>query len=69
MIILLGPQQGVLEGEVGGGRGEIGKDEALFWIWWCVEGGLKEGEELEEGLVFSLVEVCFLFLYVSFLPL
>lgn len=57
MMILLGPQQGNAISGGGDGRVEIGKDEALFWIWWCVEGGKKEGEELEEGLLFSLVEV------------
>jgi hypothetical protein len=36
---------------------KLGEDEALFWSWWCVQGAVKEGEELDESLFFALVEV------------
>lgn len=39
------------------GTKEVGEDEALFWAWWCVEGAVREGEEIDERVVFTLVEV------------
>lgn len=36
---------------------KLGEDEALFWTWWCVQGAVREGEELEESVLFTLVEV------------
>lgn len=41
----------------GEGGKRLGIDEGLFWVWWCVEGALREGEEMEDGNIFSLIEV------------
>ncbi|SCZ97603.1 BZ3500_MvSof-1268-A1-R1_Chr4-3g07288 [Microbotryum saponariae] len=41
------------EGSSGQGR----VDEALFWLWWCVQGAAQEGEVVDEEVVFPLVEV------------
>lgn len=47
-------------GGLGGSNITIGEDESLFWVWWCIEAGaVKEGEELEEQILFTLVEVSF----------
>lgn len=43
----------------GEGGTRLGIDESLFWVWWCVEGALREGEEMEDGILFPLVEVSF----------
>lgn len=36
---------------------KVGEDEALFWTWWCVQGATREGEDLDESILFTLVEV------------
>ncbi|ORY74736.1 hypothetical protein BCR35DRAFT_306523 [Leucosporidium creatinivorum] len=36
---------------------KVSEDEALFWAWWCVQGAVREGEELDESVLFSLVEL------------
>ncbi|SGY73661.1 BQ5605_C005g03311 [Microbotryum silenes-dioicae] len=41
------------EGSSGQGR----VDEALFWLWWCVQGAAQEGEVVDEEVFFPLVEI------------
>lgn len=36
---------------------KLGEDEALFWAWWCVQGAVREGEDLDESALFTMVEV------------
>lgn len=36
---------------------KLGEDEALFWTWWCAQGAVRKGEELEGSVLFALVEV------------
>lgn len=53
-----------------GNNARIGQDETLFWCWWCLQWGLKTGgENIEEGLLFTLVEVRFSSLSLSLPPL
>lgn len=35
----------------------LSEDESLFWTWWCVQGAVREGEEIDESVLFTLVEV------------
>ena len=45
-----------VEGNSGTGT-KVGEDEALFFVWWCVQDELKGGGEIEDGILFTLVEV------------
>lgn len=42
----------------------LSEDEALFWIWWCLETLLadEKGEDMDEGLLFTFTEVRFFLL-------
>jgi hypothetical protein len=42
------------------GKSQVGQDEALFWVWWCVRGGagpLREAVALDEGILYPLIDV------------
>ncbi|SCV69174.1 BQ2448_2194 [Microbotryum intermedium] len=41
------------EGSSGQGR----DDEALFWLWWCVQGASEAHEMMDEEVLFPLVEI------------
>ncbi|GAA6030969.1 hypothetical protein JCM8097_008961 [Rhodosporidiobolus ruineniae] len=42
-----------------GGMTRMGEDEMLFWMWWCVEKQVEEGqgEGFEDEVLFPLVEI------------
>lgn len=44
-------------GEEGVERDRVGEDEALFWCWWCIQNATKDGEFIDEEIIFTLIEV------------
>lgn len=58
---LLRQTQPILMLGLSGNSGSQGlsEDEALFWIWWCLETLLadEKGEDMDEGLLFTFTEM------------
>ncbi|GAA5919491.1 hypothetical protein JCM1841_002233 [Sporobolomyces salmonicolor] len=56
LSVTMGLIRAPFEGEV---AGQLGEDEMLFWMWWCVDRQLQltPEEGIEERVLFPLVEI------------